>query len=96
MSLLRYQHLFIKEEEEAPAPEAQPQIQIGKHNAMKDLQFDPRELAKGIKFEMEKHGITAEIAKAIVKDHLVGDPAFYTHLDKMIEWVKRQQAQKKK
>jgi hypothetical protein len=95
MSLLRYQHLFVNEEEAPVAPEA-PAVQLGKHNNMKDIEFDPRELAMGMREEKEEHNATDELAKAIVKDHLVSDPAYYSHLAKMKEWVKRQRAQKKK
>jgi hypothetical protein len=89
-----YKNLFEDAPVEAPAT-ADPQVPLGKHNNMKDIEFNPTEYAKGIRFEKEKHGTSEEIAKAIVKDHLVGDPAFYTHLDKMIAWVAKKQTEKK-
>jgi hypothetical protein len=53
---------------------------IGKHNNMPDSAFDPRELALGVKEEME-HTNNLWVAKNIAKDHLAGeDPHYYSKL----------------
>jgi len=44
--------------------------------------FDPKEMKKGIKTEME-HTVSPEIAADISKDHLVEDPKYYTKLEKV-------------
>ena len=49
---------------------------IGKHNDVPDSQFDQKELALGIKSEME-HTNDPGIAKKIAKDHLAGEDKFY-------------------
>jgi len=56
--------------------------QLGKHSEMPDSEFDPNELSAGIKSELE-HTDDSNIAKKIAKDHLVEDPAYYTHLKEM-------------
>lgn len=43
-----------------------------------DSHFDPKQLAIGIKIEME-HTSSKRVAKEIAKDHLVEFPDFYTH-----------------
>ena len=55
---------------------------IGRHNDVPDTNFDPKELAKGIKTESE-HTDDPEIAKAICKDHLSEIPDYYTRLEAM-------------
>jgi hypothetical protein len=52
---------------------------IGKHNDVPDSQFDPKELALGIKTELE-HTNDPGIAKNIARDHLVEDAHYYTKL----------------
>jgi len=53
---------------------------IGKHNDVPDSAFDQKELAMGIKSEME-HTNDAMLAKKIAKDHLAGeDPHYYSKL----------------
>jgi len=47
-----------------------------------DEEFDPKELAFGIKAEME-HTKDKEVAKEIAKDHLKEFPNYYKHLEKM-------------
>jgi hypothetical protein len=48
------------------------------------IQFDPEELIKGIKIELE-HTPYKSIAKLIAKQHLVEDPLYYS---KMENWHK--------
>lgn len=45
-------------------------------------EFDPIELKKGIKVEME-HTTDKKIAETIAKQHLAEDPKYYTKLNKM-------------
>jgi hypothetical protein len=52
---------------------------IGKHNDVPDSQFNPRELALGIKTEME-HTNNPLVAKRIAKDHLKEFKDYYTRL----------------
>ena len=52
---------------------------IGKHNDVPDSQFDPKELALGIKSELE-HTDDLGLAKNISKDHLSEDKFYYTKL----------------
>ena len=54
----------------------------GLGDGKEDEAFDPAELAKGIKVEME-HTQDANQAKEIAKDHLTEDPAYYQKLEKM-------------
>jgi len=51
----------------------------GKGDFRPDSDFDPKELARGIKVEME-HTSDRDIAKEIAKDHLTEDPAYYLKL----------------
>lgn len=44
--------------------------------------FDPDQLRKGIKVEME-HTKDPDLAREIAQDHLTEDPKYYDHLDKM-------------
>lgn len=44
--------------------------------------FDPEQLRKGIKVEME-HTNSLAIAKEIAQDHLTEDPKYYDHLEEM-------------
>ena len=55
---------------------------VGKHTETPDSKFDPKELAAGIKIEME-HTDNPAIAKSIAKDHLSEIPDYYTRLIKM-------------
>lgn len=45
-------------------------------------EFDPDELAAGIKVELE-HTNSEDLAKEIAMDHLAEDPKYYTHLGRM-------------
>lgn len=47
-----------------------------------DSDFDPEQLKKGIKVELE-HTNSKDMAKEIAKDHLVEDPKYYDHLEEM-------------
>jgi hypothetical protein len=54
---------------------------IGKHNNIPDWDFNQRELALGIRIEME-HTDDRAVAKKIVKDHLVEFANYYSRLRK--------------
>lgn len=54
---------------------------IGKHSNIPDSAFDPKELALGIKTELE-HTDDVNIAKGIAKDHLMEFKDYYTRLTK--------------
>jgi hypothetical protein len=60
----------------------------GKADYMSDDNFDPMQLAKGVKHELE-HTKNEQMAKEIAKDHLVEDPFYYDHLDEMEKQVAR-------
>jgi hypothetical protein len=53
-----------------------------KANGLPDSVFDKRQLAIGIKIEME-HTTSKRVAKAIAKDHLFESPNYYRELVKM-------------
>ena len=55
---------------------------IGFHDEEPDSDFDPKELAAGLKVEKE-HSNSLLVAKLIVKDHLKELPDYYSRLDKM-------------
>lgn len=55
------------------------QIPGGLASDKPDSDFDPDQLEKGIKVEME-HTNNRTVAKEIAKDHLVEDPHYYTML----------------
>lgn len=44
-----------------------------------DSDFDKNEISKGVKEESEEHTRDKQVAKEIVKDHLVEDPKYYEH-----------------
>jgi hypothetical protein len=50
----------------------------GLSDGMPDSKFDPKELAEGIPEEMREHTTDPDIAKEIVKDHLVENPHEYS------------------
>ncbi|MBD3262496.1 MAG: hypothetical protein GF334_12660, partial [Candidatus Altiarchaeales archaeon] len=54
----------------------------GMAEGKKPSDFDARQMAMGIKVEME-HTDNREIAKEIAMDHLMEDPKYYTHLLRM-------------
>jgi hypothetical protein len=56
-------------------------VKGGKGDGKKDKDFDEKELAMGIKVEME-HTKNPKIAKEIAKDHLSEDPHYYSKLKK--------------
>ena len=58
-----------------------PTVSLGKHRNVPDSHFDPRELAMGIKEEME-HTNDWHVSKEVAKDHLMEDPHYYTKLKK--------------
>lgn len=55
---------------------------VGEHDFAPDSEFDPQELAKGIKVELE-HTNSTLIAKLIAKDHLKEDKHYYSKLAKV-------------
>lgn len=57
-------------------------VQIGKHDSVPDSKFDAKQLAKGIKVELE-HTKDSKLAKSIAKDHLKEDPKYYDKLEKV-------------
>jgi hypothetical protein len=59
----------------------QEELKGGEADGLADSLFDPEQLAKGIKHELE-HTKDAKKAKEIAKDHLVEDPEHYTKLEK--------------
>ena len=44
--------------------------------------FDPKQIAKGVKVEME-HTDDPDLAREIAMDHLTEDPDYYTKLEKV-------------
>ena len=59
-----------------------------KHGSDPDSKFDKRQLAMGVKVEME-HTDDPAIAKKISKAHLSENPAYYTYLDAMENLMKK-------
>lgn len=55
----------------------------GKADGMPDKDFDQKELKKGTKHERAEHTKNKTIAKEIAKDHIVEDPKYYDHLEKV-------------
>jgi len=68
-------------------------LTVGKHNDIKDSEFDAKELKRGIEVEME-HTDDPEVARAISKDHLMELKNYYTLLDEMEEKGKRMNKEK--
>lgn len=66
-----------KAQEIKPQPTTN-QNSYGKGGSVPDDQFDPEQLAKGTKIEMEEHGLDMETAKKICKDHLLESPTYYS------------------
>ena len=58
------------------------QIPGGLSSGKSGSDFDPDQLKKGAKVEME-HTDNEAVAREIAKDHLTEDPAYYTKLAKM-------------
>lgn len=58
------------------------QIPGGLSSGKPDSDFDPAQLARGMKVEME-HTNNKAIAREIAKDHLTEDPEYYVKLAKM-------------
>ena len=54
-----------------------------------DVDFDPEQIAKGIKVELEHTG-DREKAKEIARDHLVENPKYYDYLKEMEEKADRE------
>jgi hypothetical protein len=52
----------------------------GKAAQQPDSHFDQHELKLGIEDEMEEHGPDDKVAKEISKDHLMGDPHYYSKM----------------
>lgn len=46
------------------------------------IKYDPKELAMGIKVEME-HTTDSDVAETIAKQHLAEDPEYYSKLKKI-------------
>ena len=61
--------------------EKKQKLKGGKGDKLSLSDFDPKEVKKGLKAEME-HTNDKEIAKEIVADHLSEDPHYYSKLDK--------------
>lgn len=59
---------------------AEDQLPGGLGDKKKDFDFDKKELAKGVKVELE-HTSNIDLAKEIAKDHLMEDPKYYTTLE---------------
>lgn len=70
---MRSKLVFSKTEELIPG---------GLASGRKPEDFDPEQLKKGIKVELEHSG-DAPLAQEIAMDHLVEDPEYYTKLEKM-------------
>jgi hypothetical protein len=70
-------------------------IDGGLGDGRKDTEFDPVQLAKGIKVELE-HAYDFAIAKEIAKDHLTEDPKYYDHLEEMEEDAYEEMCEKRK
>jgi hypothetical protein len=66
-------------QDEIRGPEAIPG---GMAKGKSDADFDPKQIEKGIKIELEHTG-DAEKAKEIAQDHLTEIPDYYDRLDKM-------------
>jgi len=58
--------------------------ETGLHQKGRAMKVDPKELAMGIKIEME-HTSSKDVAREIALDHLHEDSKYYTHLGKMEE-----------
>ena len=54
----------------------------GEYRQGSTVDVDPRQLAMGIKVEME-HTDDRTVAREIALDHLAEDPSYYTHLQEM-------------
>lgn len=57
---------------------------IGRHWKTPMTRYDPKELAKGVKHELE-HTDDHQIALEIAKDHLAELPDYYTRLEAMVK-----------
>jgi hypothetical protein len=65
-----------------------------KHGDEPDEKFDPNELRKGIKIEME-HTTDPRIAKQIAKAHITEFPHYYNDPDGLVNMEKKLEAKKK-
>ena len=84
---MKYKHVFI---EDVAPKEEKKELCVGKHNHMRNIEFDPKQLQMGLKVEME-HTDDPAIALAIVKDHLVEISNYYTWLERMEEKARNPQ-----
>lgn len=66
------------------ATDSSDQVPGGLADGRPDSNFDPEQLAMGIKVEFE-HTNDENLAKEIAKDHLVENAEYYTHLEEMEE-----------
>ena len=73
-------NIFINSDED--------QIKGGLADNKLDSEFDPQQLAKGSKVEME-HTDDPVVSKEIAKDHLEEHPKYYTHLKSMEDMLKQ-------
>jgi hypothetical protein len=73
------------------SPEAVPG---GLASGKSDSEFDPAQMEKGTKVELEHTGDT-EKARDIAKDHLVENPKYYDYLEKMEEKADKEGGRKK-
>jgi hypothetical protein len=62
-----------------PMKKSAPVLTMTGTDPRPDSDYDPAELALGIKTEME-HTSDPAIAKKIAKDHLDEDPKYYSHM----------------
>lgn len=80
MDILKLASVFLK------AVGYVDQIPGGKADKRKPEDFDPKQLEKGIKIEME-HTDDPSIAREIAMDHLTEKSDYYDYLEKMeAEW----------
>lgn len=66
----------------------------GKADKSKPSDFDPKQLRKGIKHEME-HTNSKAIAREIAMDHLKEDDEYYDHLEEMERHEKKEKKAEK-
>ena len=71
---------------------ADDKIKGGLADGKNDKDFDPKQIEKGIKVEME-HTDDKELAKEIAKDHLMENSKYYDHLEKMEEKMDKEDSE---
>jgi hypothetical protein len=63
----------------------------GQGDGVKDDEVDLQQLKKGASEENKEHGFDEEESKETAKDHLVNDPLYYDHLERMEKAVDKKQ-----